>query len=104
MVTKTRRILKGAEESTRFCDICGRELSQSLKCSFARCMICGRDLCDDCIGKEDNESPGDYRIVWCKSCWEIGAPYRVQIDTLAAELNRVNKAWQEKAKLAGEKR
>jgi ribosomal protein L37AE/L43A len=36
----------------KFCDDCGIEIKRDMACSIARCEICGKDLCDKCIGHE----------------------------------------------------
>ncbi|MFV9678157.1 MAG: hypothetical protein ACNYVW_10995, partial [Methanosarcinales archaeon] len=62
-------------ENHKYCDICGIEISIGLECSAARCQICRKDLCENCIGTEKS-TYGDYREVWCVNCWSIGEKYR----------------------------
>ncbi len=80
----------------RFCDDCGEELFWKMACSVSQCEICGKDLCIKCIAYED-ETSGDYITCWCKSCWEIGKPYREKIAKLEEEINNLNYAWEHNA-------
>jgi hypothetical protein len=82
-------------EQHKFCDVCGAEIHIGLACSSARCMYCGKDLCEECIGYEEG-SPGDCRIVWCKHCWEIGEYYRPKIAQLGVERDRLYAEWRSK--------
>ncbi len=77
----------------KFCDVCGNEISSTMACSRAVCECCGKDLCEKCIGHEDS-SCGDYRIVYCKRCWEIGEPYRAVIDELENRIECGYADWQ----------
>lgn len=64
---------------------------------FSRCTYCKKDLCENCIGHEDC-TPGDYRDVFCKKCWEIGNEYRPVIGELNARVDALYKEWQDKCK------
>ncbi|MEA3317560.1 MAG: hypothetical protein U9R54_06345 [Bacteroidota bacterium] len=69
-----------------FCDDCGEKINWDLQCSVPRCEYCGKDLCEKCI---EYEAPttGDYREVYCKSCWEIAKPYRKKMANLEDEID-----------------
>lgn len=82
----------------KFCDVCGEELHIGLACSAAKCMYCGKDLCEKCIGNEE-ETGGDYRIVYCKKCWELGELYRPTIEAHQHSVEKLYKEWQDKCKL-----
>ena len=82
----------------KFCDICSKEITIGLECSKAKCMYCKKDLCEDCVGHE-NDTHGDYRDIWCKKCWEIGEEYRPIIEELHKKIEVLNKEWQDKCKL-----
>ena len=94
---KETKVQKELVEHHKFCDVCGKEISMGLKCTSARCMYCGKDLCENCIGHEDC-TPGDYRDIFCKKCWEIGNEYRPVIGELNAKVEALYKEWQDKCK------
>jgi len=85
------------KETHRYCDECNTEIRKGLACSKAVCEICGKDLCDRCVGHEA-DSWGDYRTVYCKKCWEIGESYRIQIKTLEKQIDDLNDEWRSKCK------
>lgn len=80
-----------------YCDECGVEIKRNLACSVAKCEICGKDLCDNCIGHEAYND-GDYRTVYCKQCWEIGTDYRFKIEQLETEIENLSNEWHKKCK------
>lgn len=96
MYTRAKALVE-ADEVHKFCDICKVEIPIGLACNAASCAICGSDLCDKCVGHEE-DSPGDYRITWCRSCWEIGEPYRKQLDELRQKRDEVSAEWHRLAK------
>jgi hypothetical protein len=81
----------------KFCDDCGSEIEIGMACSVARCEICGKDLCNKCLGHEDH-SDGDYRTVYCKNCWTIGESYRTKIEYLENEIEKLYDEWHKKCK------
>ena len=83
----------------KYCDICETEIERGLACSAAKCEICGRDLCEDCIGWEKNTS-GDYREVYCKSCWNEGEYHRVEIRKFEKWIEVAHENWIIQAKEA----
>lgn len=92
--TKTQ---KEVVETRKFCDVCETEIRVDLACSKAKCEYCGKDLCEKCIGHEDY-ADGDYRIVYCKRCWDLGGDYRPEIDELHQRIERLYTEWQDKCK------
>ncbi len=76
----------------KYCDDCGTEIKTGMICWVANCEICGKDLCDDCIGHEI-DTGGDYRIVYCKKCWELGTEYRLKIEQLENEIENLSTEW-----------
>jgi len=94
---KSVKILKEASETHKFCDVCGKEINMGLACSVAKCMYCGIDLCETCVGHED-ETPGDYREVYCKKCWDLGEQYRPIIEELNAKIEALYNEWRSKCK------
>ncbi len=86
----------------KYCDICGKKIPIGLACGKATCEYCERDLCNDCIGHED-ETGCDYRIVYCRECWDIGKEYRPKIaaliDEMDAKIQELYQQWQDKCKL-----
>lgn len=95
---KTTTIMKEDVEHHKFCDDCGVEICIGLACSKAKCGYCGKDLCEKCIGHEE-ESYSDYRgEIWCKQCWELGIPYRPQIESLHKMIEDLYDEWQKKCR------
>ena len=94
---KKKSILEKSVERHKFCDICGTEIHIGMARSKAQCEYCGKDLCNKCIGHEDN-TIGDYRNVWCKRCWDIGNEYRPIIDELETKIEELYSRWQELCK------
>lgn len=80
-----------------FCDDCETEIKRTMQCEVAKCEICNKDLCNKCIGHEDDN--GDYRIVYCKKCWQIGEKYRNLISTHESEIERLCQEWHDKCKI-----
>ena len=97
MVVKISKTTKEVNERHKFCDICGIEISIGLACSAAKCMYCGKDLCEKHIGHEEN-TYGDYRTVYCENCWKLGELYRPRIEKLQDEIARLYKRWQDDCK------
>lgn len=97
MVDKIIKVMKEVPEPHRYCDICDNEITIRLACSTARCTYCRKDLCENCIGNEE-ETPGDYRVVYCKNCWKLGEGYRPRIEELQTRIERLYKEWQDKCK------
>lgn len=76
------------------CDICGDEIYRDLACSVIRCEQCGKDLCENCIGHENN-TMGDYREGYCESCWDIGQTYLSRIQMLKNEIDEIYYYWEQ---------
>jgi hypothetical protein len=77
----------------KFCDVCGDEIKIGMVCSVAKCEQCGKDLCNKCIGHEV-EICSDYRReVYCEKCWDIGEPFRKEIEELEGTIERLNDEW-----------
>ena len=76
----------------KYCDDCGVEIKRDMACSVAKCEICGKDLCNKCIGYEAN-TMGDYREVYCNKCWELGTEYRLKIEQLENEIEILSTEW-----------
>ena len=89
---KETAIQKEAIERHKFCDVCGIEITIGLACSSAECNLCGKDLCENCIGNEE-ETHGDYRSVTCKKCWEIGNQYRPAIKSHHEIIDELYAEW-----------
>lgn len=81
-------------ERHKYCDICRVEIYIGLACSAASCSYCKKDLCEKCIGHEE-ETPGDYRDVYCKRCWELGEKYRPTIEEYHNKIDELYKLWQD---------
>ena len=84
---------KEVTETLRYCDICGALIARGLACSVAQCEYCKKDLCDKCVGHEGYSS-GDYRVVYCKECWDIGETHRETIEYLEKLIERSYGEWQ----------
>lgn len=89
---KEKKVNKEVIERQKFCDVCGKEITIGLRCSVARCEYCKKDLCSECIGHE-YETGGDYRVVYCESCWKIGDEYRLIIEDLEAQIRNLYSEW-----------
>lgn len=76
----------------KYCDDCETEIKRGMACSVAMCEICGKDLCNKCIGHEAN-AMGDYREVYCKKCWKLGTEYRLKIKQLENEIENLLTEW-----------
>lgn len=94
MVYEAKKVMKEVMEPHRYCDVCGNEINIELVCNTARCMYCGKDLCEKCIEEEEN-TYNDSRIVWCENCWKLGELYRPRIEKLQEEIKRLCKRWQD---------
>jgi len=94
---KEEKILAEKIERHKYCDVCGKEIHIGLAGSRANCEYCGKDLCDKCIGYEEN-TMGDYRKVYCKKCWTIGKKYKPIIEQHENEIDRLYAEWQYKCR------
>jgi len=97
MVVKEIITQKEIVEKHKFCDICGDEITIGLACSVAKCIYCGKDLCEKHIGHEE-DTYSDYRTVYCENCWEFGKYYRPLIDELDNKKHQLYKEWHDKCK------
>ena len=97
MVDKAIKVMREVVEPHRYGDICGEEIRIGLACSTARCTYCGKDLCENHIGYEE-ETPGDYRVVYCENCWNLGEQIRPIIEELQSNVGNLYKEWQDKCK------
>jgi len=75
----------------RYCDDCGIELKKRTYSGDAKCVICEKDLCKSCVGHE--EWSGDYETLYCAKCWNIGEQYRIKIESLEYEIEKLNVEW-----------
>ena len=87
-------LIERVVKKTEICDVCGNEIHGDLACSVAKCEQCGKDLCEKCIGHE-NGTMGDYREVYCKSCWDIGTKYLNRIQILENEIENIYYCWEQ---------
>lgn len=92
---KETKTTKEITVEQRYCDVCGVKLNWQLQCSVAQCEKCGKDLCNNCVGKE-NDTTGDYREVYCKVCWDIGEPYRQAIKEHEEVIDKLDDEWSNK--------
>lgn len=84
-------------EYHRFCDECGEEITTGLGFSIAKCIYCNKELCGKCITHEDSNQ-STHRIVYCKTCWNVGEEYRPTIEELNSRIQDLYKEWQNKCK------
>jgi len=101
-VIKETKIRKEVIIQQKYCDVCGVKIGHRLACTNATCAYCKKDLCEECIGYEE-ETPGDYRRVWCNACWQIGDKYRPMIKALRTEVSMLYERWQKESKYEEEK-
>jgi len=92
---KEKEVTKTFKEKHKYCDECGKEIRTQY--STSHCKYCGKDLCRSCIGHEEDDT-GDYSIVYCKKCWELGNDYRLLIRKLDDEIDGLYEEWQDKCK------
>lgn len=85
-------VRKDVEETHRYCDVCGVEILRCMACSVAKCACCGKDLCNACVGHEGYAS-GDYRVVYCRECWDIGDDFREKIAYLEEQIEHLYAEW-----------
>lgn len=102
-------ITKEIKDWKLYCDDCGAEIQKGLACSKATCLYCKKDLCEICIAHED-QTVGDYRTVYCKTCWDLGNLNRITIDKCKNKIieyqeiiETLNGIWQEQCRKAREK-
>jgi hypothetical protein len=91
----TETVNKAVEETHKFCDVCGNQIPMGLACSAIKCSKCKRDLCEQCVGHEENTS-GDYRWGYCIDCWEIGKPHLSNIELLSNQIEKEHTRWHQK--------
>jgi len=89
-------------ETHVYCDDCGIEIFRSMACSVARCCICGADLCDKCVGGEEDDG-SDYRTVYCKTCSAINIKYEPQFKKLREAKDNLYDRMHNECKKAREK-
>jgi hypothetical protein len=77
----------------KHCDDCGIEIKNSMACSNAKCEMCGKDLCNNCVAHEEYNG-GDCRTVYCSKCWYFGIEYLEKIKILENEIEILNNEWQ----------
>jgi len=82
MVRKKNIVLQEVEQYTRYCDICGDEISHE-----PLCYACKRDICKKCVAK--SEFDGDKLIIWCPDCWNIEIIYREKLKLLDKEYEKI---------------
>lgn len=87
-VSETREV----KTTQRYCDECSVLLKHELACTVAQCEVCGKDLCEKCIGHEEPSS-GDYRDVYCAPCWEVGKKYRDAIKEAEDKIEKLDEEW-----------
>lgn len=97
MVYKAIKVTREVMEPHKYCDACGDEINIDLACSKAKCMYCGKDLCETCVGREE-DLWSDSRTVYCKNCWRIGEGFRPEIEELHNKIESLYQEWQDLCK------
>ena len=101
MIKETKKIVATEwTEKHKYCDVCQTEVEIGLSSFKAVCNYCKKDLCEKCI-KHEEETWGDYRIVYCEECWGKGYKYRPDIGEHQDEIRRLYKEWQNECKNNG---
>ena len=85
---KEKIVQRKVKIKTHHCDVCEKTLKRDLQCSQAICEYCGKELCNDCVEYETNNT-GDYRTVYCKDCWDIVKKYHAIINSLENEIDKL---------------
>lgn len=71
-----------SKPKTSPCDICGTVVVYPKKC-----RLCGKKICHKCTVWYDIGICNDYIEPHCIKCWELGTPYRDEIEQLLADHN-----------------
>ena len=91
----TRTEKAEVEREIRFCDVCGKTGHFDYGVG-GWCIICKKDVCGRC-SVPDPDDPGDHPNLFCRSCWDIGKPYREQIgeecDRHEAQCDEIRERW-----------
>lgn len=94
---KEIQVNKEVVEHHKYCDVCGCEINIGLSCSAAKCMYCGKDLCEEHVGHEE-DTFCDSRTVYCEKCWSMGESFRPEIKDLGNQIESLYQEWQDKCK------
>lgn len=64
------------------CDICGTGVTYPRECK-----LCGKKICHKCRVWYDIMGCGDCIEPYCIECWELGTPYRTEMEQLIIKHN-----------------
>lgn len=64
------------------CDVCGTEIVY-----LKKCKLCGKKLCHNCGVWYDIMGCEGCVDIYCIKCWELGIPYRAEIEQLIIKNN-----------------
>jgi len=95
MIKKEEKIKKVTVQ-TLYCDDCGVNIGNNdVYVSSVICEICGKDLCEKCVGHEDSTF---YRECYCNNCWTLGEEFRFKKDALENEIELLETEYRNKCK------
>jgi len=101
---KEKKVMKEVTEKYIECDFCGEKVNYNYT-GHGGCLMCGRDACPKHMHLDHDYS--DYPDAYCLSCWEIGEPFREQLDILEEEykekVKKIKKEWKYLGKKEAEK-
>jgi hypothetical protein len=79
------------------CDICGTEIAY-----LRKCKLCDKKICFKCGVWYDIVGCGDCVKPYCIECWELGIPYRTEIEQLIIKHNnkiiKLEEKWSNRVK------
>ena len=80
----------------RLCDYCGKAAEKGSCCFPGRCLLCESDLCSDHTHYVA-DGGGGHDDCYCVSCWSVGVPHRVRLDSLEKDIDLVHEQWKAQA-------
>ena len=78
MTVKTEEIIRTERIHTHYCDVCGAVCRNT-------CKICGKDICGVHRIQDPEDWNTDYPRYFCTTCWEIGIPFREELNRMRTE-------------------
>ena len=94
---KEEKITKEIIIKHRYCDVCEAEIKSDWYWSHGvKCEKCRKLLCPKCVEHEHYPGGGDYGNFHCKKCWYLGEEYRIKIEALENQIDKLYEEWENK--------